>query len=151
MRMCILSKGKTVFTQQLNPRRKFPTLQFMKLFSWIFLSFILSGGIEMLRGQTMVDSAQADTAAPALQAKLPPPTPYAVVGKDANSKVWERTVYELGPDGRSVPKKHHYAELATGLNYLSNGRWTDSKEEIVIQPDGTAAATQGQHQAYFPG
>ena len=27
----------------------------------------------------------------------------------------------------------------------------ESKEEIEILPNGTAAATQGQHQAHFPG
>jgi len=42
-------------------------------------------------------------------------------------------------------------ELATGMNYLKNGRWVESKEEINILPDGTAAATQGRHQSYFPG
>jgi hypothetical protein len=32
-----------------------------------------------------------------------------------------------------------------------NGQWVGSKEEIVILPNGTAAATNGQHQAYLPG
>ena len=37
------------------------------------------------------------------------------------------------------------------MNHLVNGQWVPSKEEIDILPDGTAAATNGQHQAYFPG
>ena len=42
--------------------------------------------------------------------------------------------------------------MATGLNYKdSTGQWQPSKEEIDIQSDGTLAATQGQHQVYFPG
>jgi hypothetical protein len=82
---------------------------------------------------------------------VPQPTPYAVVGKDANSSVWENTVYELDPSGQIVPKIHSFTELATGLHYQQNGQWLDSKEEIDIQPNGTASATQGQHQAYFPG
>jgi hypothetical protein len=82
---------------------------------------------------------------------VPPPTAYAVVGKDANSSVWEQTVYEFDPLGNPVPKTHHYTEVATGLHYQQNGQWLDSKEEIDIQPNGTASATQGQHQAYFPG
>ena len=85
------------------------------------------------------------------QTIIPPPTPYAVVGKDANSSVWEQTVYELDPSGNLVPKLHSYTEVATGLHYQQNGQWLDSKEEIDIQPNGTASATQGQHQAYFPG
>jgi alpha-tubulin suppressor-like RCC1 family protein len=82
---------------------------------------------------------------------VPPPTAYSVVGRDANSRVWERTTYELSPFGIVVPQKHRYTELATGLHYQKNGQWVESKEEIDILPNGTAAATQGQHQAYFPG
>jgi hypothetical protein len=81
----------------------------------------------------------------------PPPTPYSVVGKDANSSVWQRTVYEFDPSGQAIPKLHSYTEVATGLHYQQNGQWLDSKEEISILPNGTATAIQGQHQAYFPG
>lgn len=86
------------------------------------------------------------------QPALPVATPYAVVSRDANSQVWERTVYELDPSGRAVPKKHRYTELATGLNFRdpTTGQWTPSKEEIDILPDGTAAAAQGQHKVCFP-
>jgi hypothetical protein len=34
--------------------------------------------------------------------------------------------------------------------YQQNGQWLDSVEQINIQPDGSASATAGQHQAYFP-
>ena len=77
--------------------------------------------------------------------------PYGVATRDANSQVWERTVYELDPSGQAIPKKHNYTEIATGLNYQKDGQWVASKEWIDILPNGTAAATQGQHQAYFPG
>ena len=50
-----------------------------------------------------------------------------------------------------MPRTHRYTELATGLNFWSNGQWTPSKEKIVVLPNGTAAATNGQHQVYFPG
>ncbi|HZF02221.1 MAG TPA: hypothetical protein VE344_10035 [Methylomirabilota bacterium] len=82
---------------------------------------------------------------------LPQPTHYQVIKRDASQNVWERTIYEKAPDGTIIPKKHSYTELASGLNYLKNGQWVESKEEIDILPDGTAAATHGQHQAYFPG
>ena len=98
----------------------------------------------------------AQNASPALSpgntanAPLPIATPYAVTARDANNNVWERTTYERSPDGQIVPRKHSYTELATGLNYLKDGQWTESKEKIDVLPQGGAAATQGQHQAYFP-
>lgn len=85
------------------------------------------------------------------QTVLPAPTPYSVVQRAANNRVWERTVYEQGPNGTVVPKKHHYTEMAAGMHFWSNGRWVESKEQINVLPRGGAAATQGQHQVNFPG
>lgn len=82
---------------------------------------------------------------------IPDPTAYAVVSEDGNSSVMQRIVYELDANGNVIQKTHSYTEMATGLHYQQNGQWLDSKEEIDIQPNGTASATQGQHQAYFPG
>ena len=109
----------------------------------VALSLCLSAGL--LRGQSTLNNGTA----PALSS----PTHYSIVQKDANSQLWERTVYELDPSGRAVPKKHRYMELSTGLNFWDSttSQWKGSKEEIDILPNGTAAATQGQHQAYFPG
>ena len=82
----------------------------------------------------------------------PSPTPFTVVSRDANSAIWQRTTYEPGPDGNYVPRIHQYTELATGLNHLVNGQWVPSTEDVEISPDGSsAAATNGQHQVYFPG
>src|ERR1035438_417957 len=78
-------------------------------------------------------------------------TPYAITVQDANSRVWQRTVYETDPAGQIVARQHSYTEVASGLNHLVNGQWVESKEEIDILPNGTAVATNGQHQAYFPG
>src|SRR5882724_13529466 len=63
---------------------------------------------------------------------LPQPTHYQVIKRDASQNVWERTIYEKAPDGTIIPKKHSYTELASGLNYLKNGQWVESKEEIDI-------------------
>jgi hypothetical protein len=82
---------------------------------------------------------------------LPQSTTYQIANQGANNRIWERITYERAPDGRIISKKHHYTELATGLNYLKNGQWVESKEEIDSLPNGGAAATQGQHQVYFPG
>jgi hypothetical protein len=73
-----------------------------------------------------------------------------IISRDANSKIWERTVYKQMPNGQVITNKHQYMELATGLCYQQNGQWVDSQEQINILPDGSTAATNGQHQAYFP-
>ena len=73
-----------------------------------------------------------------------------VVDRGAQHKVWQWEIYTNAPGGQLVTIVHKFTELATGLNHLVNGKWADSQEKIVILPNGTAAATNGQHQAYFP-
>lgn len=60
-------------------------------------------------------------------------------------------MYEHTRSGKIVPIKHRYTELGTGLCYQQNGQWMDSKQEIHLLLQGGAAATNGEHQAYFPG
>lgn len=82
---------------------------------------------------------------------MPDPTPFSVVQRDGNSRIWQRETYEQLPDGTVVPHVHRVTELATGLNYKNaQGEWLDSKEEIQILAEGGAAATNGAHQVYFP-
>ena len=109
----------------------------------IFPAFVLAATI-------LAVSSQAQTAAPL--AVGPAPTSYAVVSRDANSAIWERTTYELSPSGQVIPRTNHVVEMATGLNFKDplTGQWTPSKEEIDILPDGTAVANQGQHTVLFP-
>lgn len=86
------------------------------------------------------------------QPGTPVPTAYQVVEQGANYNIWQRETYEQASNGRINTHIHKYTELATGLNYKdANGQWQPSREQIDILPDGTAAATQGQHQVYFPG
>lgn len=118
----------------------------MKTYSNILLAFfLLLGGIEILWG------APAGASQPIEPPIKDESTPFVVVARDANSRVWERTIDERGPSGESMPKKHSYTELTTGMHYQKNGQWLESKEQIDILPGGTAQAVQGQHQAYFPG
>ena len=99
-----------------------------------------------------LDLQAQTTGTPISQANVPPPTAYEVTAQDGNSQVWERTVYQAGPNGEITTNLQTYTELASGLNYIdSTGAWQPSKEEIAIKPDGTASATQGQHQSFFPG
>lgn len=124
---CVLFRGAK------NPVVQF----FMKTFSSLCAFMLLSNTVALCQAQ------QATS--------VPPPTPYTVISRDANSRVWERTTYEVTPSGQIISHKQHYTELASGLCYKQNGQWVDSQEQINILPDGTAAATNGQYQAYFPG
>ena len=93
-------------------------------------------------------SSWADSVAGSGQGTLPPDTDFAVVERGANHRIWEKTTYEVGPNGLAIPQKHRYTELATGLNYWQNGQWVESQE--VIEPYSTGAiARQGQHQVIF--
>jgi hypothetical protein len=71
----------------------------------------------------------------------------------ANQNVWQKIVQITDAKGNVTYQTNNaYTELATGLNHLVNGQWVASKEEIDISADGNSAlATNGQHQAYFPG
>lgn len=71
-----------------------------------------------------------------------------VVERGPHHRVWERIITETLPDGIVAERKSAYTELATGLHYLKDGEWTESKEEIEIF-QGAAAARQGQHQVIF--
>jgi hypothetical protein len=77
-------------------------------------------------------------------------TPYTIVAKDANSRVWERTVYEVLPSGKSIPHIQRYQEIATGLNFKNpnTGEWEESSE-LIEQIPGGAVARHGQHKVTF--
>jgi len=77
-------------------------------------------------------------------------TPYAIISRDADSRVWECTNYIQDSSGDIVPEVQSFTELATGMCYQQNGQWVDSVEEIDISPQGGAQAVQGRHQVYFP-
>ena len=82
------------------------------------------------------------------QSSPPPPTPYQVIERGGNHRVWQRTTYEVRTDGTVVPHLHKITELASGLEYQQNGRWVDSVEQIETTPQG-AIARQGQHKIIF--
>ena len=109
------------------------------------------GGICLLALPGHTQTTPTTTPGGVTSPALPKPTAYQVVGQGANQRVWERTVYEPGPNGTVVGKKHRIVELATGMNFLNKGQWVKSQEQINILPQGGAEAVQGQHQAHFPG
>lgn len=88
--------------------------------------------------------------APANQA-LRDTRPYTIVSRSANARVWQRTDYTQGPSGVWVTNVHGYTELADGVCHKDiSGNWVDSSEAVVLQPDGTAAATNCATTVYFP-
>ena len=110
----------------------------MKTISRFYLAFLLFGFAPL---------CQAQQATP-----VPPPTQPSIASRSANGQVWEWTDYQKRPNGQMIPRNHHYTELCTGLNFKdpTTGQWVPSQEQISILPDGSAAATNGNHRAYFP-
>jgi hypothetical protein len=141
--MRFLGWGKLLFFKGLFIRRFFWFCSLKSLMKTSCFVFTLLAST-LMRVQAQVTGAGATTTAK--QPVLPAPTAYGVVEQGANHRVWERTVYEQGPNGTVIGRKHQVTELATGLNYLQNGQWKESKEEIDILPNGGAAATRGAHQ-----
>jgi hypothetical protein len=111
---------------------------------------VLTFGLLYLCGASNVSVAQS-AANQQTQIAVPSPTPYGISVQDANSRVWQRTDYQISPSGEVITNSHGYTEICSGLNHLVNGKWVESSEQIDILPNGTAVATNGQHQAYFPG
>src|SRR5579859_8073174 len=86
-------------------------------------------------------------------AGLPSPTPYSVIRRGPNEKVWERLEYEYSPSGNVISRPHRYTEIATGLEFWSgvSNQWVDTVEQILPLSDGSAAAaTNGPHKVFFP-
>lgn len=83
------------------------------------------------------------------QKDVPLPTPYRVIERGVNHKVWQRETYEKLSNGKIVPSIHKYTELATGMHYKdAKGQWVESKELIESFPQG-AIARQGPYQVIF--
>ncbi|HSY20294.1 MAG TPA: hypothetical protein VK815_18260, partial [Candidatus Acidoferrales bacterium] len=71
---------------------------------------------------------------------------YTVSERGPDFKILQKTTVENGTN-----RVHRYIQLETGLNYTnSSGQLTESSDQITLLPTGGAAATQGQHQVYFP-
>lgn len=74
---------------------------------------------------------------------------YTVNDLGGNYRVWQNAVPIFTNDSRQVSyRTNSYTELATGMNFLSNGEWVPSSDVIQITPGG-GAATNGQHQVFF--
>lgn len=117
----------------------------------ISIMAVLLFAASLAQAQTTSTSSQSTAG----QLALPSPTAFAAVSRDGNSTVWERTVYERDPSGAVVPRKSRYTELCSGLNFFDpvSRQFQPSREQIGLLPPGgafAAAATNGQHRAFFP-
>jgi hypothetical protein len=72
----------------------------------------------------------------------------AVVERGPHHKVWQRFEIETGPDGKEFRMPRQYTELASGMHYLENGQWKETREEIEIK-NGVAVADHGPHKVRF--
>src|SRR5260370_5201829 len=77
-----------------------------------------------------------------------PDTPYSVVERGANHRVWQKFSYETTASGEVVSNHHSYTEIATGLAHLIGNQWVDSSPEIQITATGAQAAN-AQHSVAF--
>lgn len=72
-----------------------------------------------------------------------------VTSQGANYRIWQRAIPVFTNGGGQINyRTNSYTELATGMNFLSNGQWQASSEAIQITADG-GVATNGQHQVAF--
>jgi hypothetical protein len=96
---------------------------------------------------------QAQTLDQATVATNPSPVNFFIGQQDANSRVWQKVVQSVNSKGNIVYQTNQaYVELSTCLNFWRNGQWNASTENIQISPDGgSASATNGAVQAFFPG
>jgi hypothetical protein len=117
----------------------------MKTFNTVILCLALAVAKTDLQAEQ--NAANHDTDA----ANVPTQTPCRIADVGANHRVWQWETFEKSPDGQNIAHQHSYTELEMGMNHLVNGEWIPSKEEMDILADGTAAVTNCQYQAYFPG
>ena len=109
------------------------------LIGFFFVAGLSLGGINSLRGAALANGAALTTVAS-----------YSVVERGPSERVWRRLTYATNAWGQITTNTQRYVELCPGICHLVNGQWVDSKEDIGILPEGGAAATNGQHQVYFP-
>jgi hypothetical protein len=90
----------------------------MKKFSNFCIVAFLGSIAFLCQAQTTVNVQTQQTTS------VPVPTPYAIVSRNANSRVWEQTAYEVSPSGETISHMNYYTELGTGLCYERAVNWS---------------------------
>lgn len=92
---------------------------------------------------------------PLLSAAAPPrpalpASTVSVLERGPNHRRVRQVGWQTNALGTISVRTNTYTELATGLHYLENGEWKESKEEIEILPNGAGAvARHGGHKVIF--
>jgi hypothetical protein len=130
-------------------RAPFSSLNSLESMKTVLLAAALCvGAMCAFRGQTAEsESPSAETdAAGALRS-----TTYQVGERGPHHRVWHKVVCVQDESGLPVFSTNRaFIELGSGLHVQRNGILVEAHEEIAILPEGGAAATNGQHQVYFP-
>ncbi|HEY9175905.1 MAG TPA: hypothetical protein VI136_26795, partial [Verrucomicrobiae bacterium] len=79
---------------------------------------------------------------------MKPEAGYRVTERGPHHRVWMKVILETNSVGLVEAQTNRYTELATGLHYLQDGQWRESKEELELVAGG-AIARQGQHKVRF--
>lgn len=96
----------------------------------------LSLSSQVISGNASLDTASKDSVR------------YQIVERGPSHRVLERTTFEPNMLGEPTARKHRVVELATGMHYLENGQWKESREVIEAYPGG-AIARQGPRKVIF--
>jgi len=73
-----------------------------------------------------------------------------VVERGPDHRVWERVTTQVLPNGESILRRSSYEEIATGMHYLKDGQWVESKEIIELFQGGAVARQSGVQVLFSP-
>jgi hypothetical protein len=76
-------------------------------------------------------------------------TPFAVVERGPNHRVWERTEYTTNASGHVTTRVHRYTELASCLHYMQNGVLTEADPQVSVDAQGNGIGSGAQDTASF--
>jgi hypothetical protein len=120
-------------------RHRITFLSFKVFKKWLGTLFLFSLGASAQAQQGLQDTNAVAAAS----------TNYIVADIGGNYRVWQQAVPAFtNESGQVTYRTNGYTELATGMNFLSNGQWVASSENIEITAGG-GIATNGQHQVNF--
>jgi hypothetical protein len=115
-----------------------------KYLSLASLTFLLSNPSRAQVAQ-QTDTPNSNIEAPAAAGT------FSVVDRGPDHRVFERTEFSTNKLGHITEIKHAFTQLGTGMHFLRNGQYQETREEILMQPDGNgAAATNGPNQLFLP-
>src|SRR5439155_10428834 len=72
--------------------------------------------------------------------------PWQVTHRDLHSSTWESVVRIVDPiSGKTNLQRHKFVSIGSGINFLENGTWQETREELQVTPEGFAIGQFGPH------